>query len=120
MCISSNCKCLNPNHPPLYSWINSIIPTPRYTTFCLGDPLPDPLTHRYFIMAGFIKATDDLFAGIGDVASIFSNAAKVANSHMQLQVDIANSLNAQKLEYVKANADAIAAKWAAEKYGLTS
>ena len=52
-------------------------------------------------MAGFIKATDDLFAGIGDVASIFSNAAKVANSHMQLQVDIA-------------------AKWAAEKYGLTS
>lgn len=71
-------------------------------------------------MAGFIKATDDLFAGIGDVASIFSNAAKVANSHMQLQVDIANNLNAQKLEYVKTNAEAIAAKWAAEKYGLTS
>ena len=70
-------------------------------------------------MAGFIKAGNDVLSGVADVATVFSNAAKLANVHMQLAVDTATKISEAKLQLVDQNKDHIAQQWFDEKYGIT-
>lgn len=69
-------------------------------------------------MAGLFKATSDVLGSVGDVASAFSDGAKLLKANMAASLEIADALNAKKVAYVKANADTLAANWFEEKYGI--
>lgn len=69
-------------------------------------------------MAGIFKATGDVLGGIGDVASTFSDGAKLLKANMAASLQIAEALNAKKVAAVQANADSLAAIWFEEKYGI--
>lgn len=71
-------------------------------------------------MAGFVKATGDVLSGVADVATVFSNAAKLANVHMELAVKNAQTIADAKATLVEANKTQIAQQWFEEKYGKLS
>lgn len=69
-------------------------------------------------MAGLFKATGDVLGGIGDVASTFSDGAKLLKANMSASLKMAEVMNAKKIALVQANGDTLAAIWFEEKYGI--
>lgn len=68
-------------------------------------------------MAGFVKATGDVLSGVGDIATAFSHAAKLANVHMASAVKNAEVIVSEQQKLVEANKTQIAQQWFEEKYG---